>query len=93
MKTIWKFELEATRLQNIIMPKGAKILCVQMQGETACLWALVNPDEKETEARNIETFGTGHTISEDEGTSREYIGTYQLLGGSLVFHVFEYTGI
>ena len=30
-KTIWKFELEAASRQAIEMPKGAEVLCVQMQ--------------------------------------------------------------
>jgi len=90
-KTIWKYELKIEGLQNIIMPIGAKILSVQIQNETPCLWALVNPEEKDTDARNIETFGTGHTVCYDSGVTRDFIGTYQTRG--LVFHVFEYTGV
>jgi hypothetical protein len=73
------------------MPKGAEILSVQMQNNIPCLWVLVNPDEKDTDARNIETFGTGHTLYYDMGVTREFIGTFQTRG--LVFHVFEYTGV
>lgn len=87
MKTIWKFELETTDRQKVEMPIGAKILTVQTQNETPCLWALVNPERKERKERYFEVFGTGHKIPLD--LSREYIGTYQLKGGSLVFHVFE----
>jgi hypothetical protein len=90
-KTIWKYELKIDDLQNVIMPVGAEILSVQMQNETPCLWALVNPDEKDTDARYIETFGTGHPVAYDMGGTREFIGTYQTRG--LVFHVFEYTGV
>lgn len=90
-KTIWKYELKIDDLQNVIMPIGAEILSVQMQNETPCLWALVNPDEKDTDARYIETFGTGHPVAYDMGGTREFIGTYQTRG--LVFHVFEYTGV
>ena len=90
-KTIWKYELKIDDLQNVIMPIGAEILSVQMQNETPCLWALVNPDEKDTDARNIETFGIGHPVAYDMGVTREFIDTYQTRG--LVFHVFEYTGV
>jgi hypothetical protein len=90
-KTIWKYELKIDDLQNVIMPIGAEILSVQMQNETPCLWALVNPDEKDTDTRYIETFGTGHPVAYDMGSTREFIGTYQTRG--LVFHVFEYTGV
>jgi len=93
IKTIWKYPLKATDSQNISMPKGSQILTVQTQFDVPCLWALVDPAEKNTEARLIETFGTGHDLHYDMGASREYIGTFQLHEGQLVFHVFEYTGI
>jgi len=91
-KTILKYKLEVTDNQTILLPIGSKILTVQMQGETLCLWALVNQEE-ETESRFIEIFGTGHTILYDFGMSREYISTFQMNNGELVFHVFEYNGV
>lgn len=91
-KSIWKFGLETTDNQEIEMPIGAEILTVQTQHEQPCLWALVHPSA-EKEIRHFEVFGTGHEVSYPTGTDRKYIGTYQLHGGSLVFHVFEYTGV
>lgn len=91
-KTIWKFKLETTDNQEIEMPIGAEILTVQTQGENPYLWALVDP-EAEKETRTFEVFGTGHPIHCDMGVSRNHISTYQLQGGSLVFHVFEYTKV
>jgi len=86
MKTIWKFELEMVGMQNINLPKGAKILTVQTQNEKACLWALVEIDVAELEQRTIVTFGTGHPMPD---VSLVYLGTYQVAGGALIFHVFE----
>ena len=91
-QSIYKYELEITDNQNILLPIGAQILTVQNQNGKACLWALVDPN-KETEARHIEIFGMGQPVLSDMGTSREYISTFQMHGGQLVFHVFEYTGI
>jgi hypothetical protein len=91
-KVIWKFELETTDNQEIEMPIGAEILTMQTQNEIPCIWALVDP-KAEKETRTFEIFGTGHPIYYDMGVSRNYISTYQLHGGTLVFHVFEYTGI
>lgn len=88
-ETIWKFELETTDNQFIEIPKGAQLLAVQTQSDKPCLWALVDPNA-EKEKRCFEVFGTGHVINSN---NREYIGTYQLNGGNLVFHVFEYTGV
>ena len=87
-KNIWKFQLETADYQTISMPKDAEILTVQTQDDTPCVWALVNP-EAEKEDRNFELFGTGHKVP-DMGV-REYVATYQLHGGSLIFHVFERT--
>lgn len=92
-KTIYKYPLAVTDFQEVKLKIGAEILTVQNQGENACMWALVNPNEKETETRNIEIFGTGHLIGYDMGISRKYISTFQMHGGQLVFHAFEYTGV
>lgn len=82
---IFKYPLEVTDEQVVVMPAGAVILCVQLQGPTPCLWAIVNPDAPKTK-RRIDTYGTGKTLAEAPGY---YIGTYQLHGGGLVFHVFD----
>lgn len=86
MLTVWKYELGLTELDVIAMPKNARILHVREQDETACIWALVDPQETELEARSFCVYGTGHRIPNRLG---EYIGTVHLMAGSLVFHVFE----
>lgn len=86
-KTIWKFELESIDFQKIEMPIDSEILTIQIQKETLCLWAVVNP-EAEKETRRFQVIGTGHQIIV-EGNIRNYIGTYQLYHGDLIFHVFE----
>lgn len=86
MKKIYKYPLKIIDRQNIMMPEGAQILTVQMQGGTPCLWALVDPEVSSIP----ETFflrGTGHS-SEGEGEAR-YISTFQMNEGALVFHVFH----
>ena len=84
--TIWKFLIDTTDMQEIEMPEGAEILTVQLQHGKPCLWAIVNPEAACRQNRRIETFGTGHLMSEQ---ARRYVGSYQLYGGDLVFHVFE----
>ena len=83
MKKIFKYPLMTTDIQSLLIPVGAEILTVQVQGATPCIWALVNPELPEKQI-TVQTFGTGHHV-DGEG---KYIGTYQLEGGSLVFHVF-----
>lgn len=84
-RAIWKFKLTTDGVQQVSMPEGSVILCVQTQGGCPCIWATVNPDAQQVK-RTFEIFGTGHPMPE---ATRTYIGTYQMLAGSLVFHLFE----
>ena len=84
MKTIHKYIIEVTDKQLITMPVNADVLCVQVQNGNPCIWAIVDTDY-EVVNYEVYTYGTGHEWS-DLGC--DYIGTYQLDGGSLVFHVF-----
>lgn len=85
MKTIWKFPLHKVALQSLSMPKGAKILTLQVQNDQPCIWALVDEDHRK-ELKEFLTFGTGHQLPEKLGP---YVGSYQIHDGWLVFHVFE----
>jgi hypothetical protein len=69
------------------MPQDAKILCVQTQNDMPCIWAIVNEEAEPRENRLFHIYGTGHEIKNLE--NKKYVGTYQLQGGVLVFHVFE----
>lgn len=84
-KTIWKYSIATTDYQELTLPNGANILTVQVQGGIPCLWALVDPEEQNSRVK-IRIFGTGHVIEDQD--ELKYIGTYQLNGGGLVFHVF-----
>lgn len=85
MKTIYKYQLDTTDEQTILMPSTAKILTVQMQGLAPCIWAEVDAEQPK-EYRTILTYGTGHSM---KSTSQRYVGTYQIYGDNLVFHVYE----
>lgn len=85
MKTIYKYPLELIGQQQILMPKDSRILAVQVQHEQTCLWAEVIT-ENELVAVTINIFGTGHHLPDKPG---HYIGTYQHLGGELIFHVYR----
>lgn len=88
MRTIWKFALGEPRgVSEVEMPAGAEVLCVQVQYGVPCVWAIVDQGSAARERRVFLTYGTGH--AHDEAVRGKYLGTYQLLDGSLVFHVFE----
>lgn len=86
---------------EIEMPRGAKILAVQAQSEYPCIWALVRSDAPKVKRRFL-VFGTGQEIQHEvikaasptgyvdpDWFEEDYVGTFQLYGGRLVFHVFD----
>lgn len=82
---IWKWTLASTDIQTLHLPVGAQVLTVQAQGECAQLWALCH-EKAEKEPRRFAIYGTGNPIPDEPGI---YVGTYQLMDGRLVLHVFE----
>jgi hypothetical protein len=83
---IYKYPLQVNDTVAVSLPQDAELLCVQEQHGKPCLWALVDPTA-DTVQRVLRMAGTGHPLSDDE--QRTYLNTFQLLGGELVFHVFE----
>jgi hypothetical protein len=86
MTTVWKYELPIEDHVEIKMRGDAKILKCDIQKETLCIWALVETNNQE-EVRRFRIAGTGHEIKDI--FDMEYIGTFQMRGGELIFHVFE----
>jgi hypothetical protein len=82
-QVIWKYPLNISDSQTIMMPRGAIIITAQLQHGTPTLWAIVDP-EKEKEPRKILIFGTGHEHQEINGV---YINTVQQ--EQYVWHIFE----
>lgn len=89
-RTIWKFPFDVDDRVGIDMPKGAKLLAVQLQGDTPCLWAEVDPGAKK-ESRLFAVFGTGNQMPREMGYSDVYVGTFQ--EGPFVWHLYELTGV
>lgn len=83
MTTIYKYFLNVTDQQYLVMPKFATILAVQIQYDKICLWALIETENEPLDRRDIRIYGTGNPITGD----KRYIGTVQM--GPLVWHVFE----
>lgn len=87
MKKVYKYPLVIANSQTVKLPLDAEILSVQAQGDMVCLWAMVDPAAPPV-ARYIAIHGTGHECYEGNLT---HISTFQMHGGALVFHAFEYT--
>ena len=89
MKRIYKYQIQPTELEDqvtVSMPVGAKVLSVQVQKGIVCLWVLINTKEKVDEFREFNVVGTGHDI---DFNTNKFVGTFQLMEGNLVFHLFE----
>lgn len=84
-KAIWKFPIPVKDQFTLIMPEGAVALHVAMQNVAPHLWALVEVGAP-MKPREFRVFGTGHLIGDAVG---RYVGTFQMNGGALVFHLFE----
>ena len=82
MKQVWKYEVDLSETP-IDMPAQAEILSAGFQGDTLCVWALVDIEQRPI-PRKIMVRGTGHNIRWD---NLVLIGT--VFKDSLVFHVFE----
>jgi len=89
MKIIYKYEIKLEfGLQKIELPFGAEILSVQMQADSLCIWALINPKTNVKTIRIIDIIATGiyiHDIKKFQ-YHNTFIGTVQYEG--YVFHVF-----
>jgi len=88
MLTVWKYEVPAEDYFELSLPFNAKPLTVQTQHERPQMWVLLNKDETIYVNRRFRVAGTGHSISEPM-ESLQYIGTFQLHAGKLIFHIFE----
>jgi hypothetical protein len=89
MKSVYKYDLEVTDKQVIKLPKFSDILSIQVQNGKPRLWVMIDKEETEIVDRVLYTYGTGHDIDEKDENPLFFHGTYQLDGGTLVFHVFE----
>ena len=85
MEVIYKYELSIDDEQCVDIPAINQILSIQVQNGKPCMWVKVDTSSK-LEKRYFKTVGTGNPI---HFTACCYVGTYQVEGGALVFHVFE----
>ena len=85
---IWKFPFPVQDQFRLTMPAGARILEVQVQNGQPVLWAIVSPDNPK-ESRPFILLGTGHPWHTGTPDEYDHLGTFQLVGGTLIFHLFE----
>ena len=89
---VYKYPIELGDAFHLAMPQGAEPLCVQVQHGQPCIWARVVIDVGHpTKRRRFRLAGTGHMLEPHmpNGHDGDYLGTFQLHEGALVFHVFD----
>ena len=91
MNKVFKYPVKIEDHVTLEMPKGAKLLSFQCQYDQPCLWALVDP-EAPLESRTFRFVGTGHPI-EEPAEKLSFVGTAQMRGGALIWHLFEITEV
>ena len=86
MRTVHKFPIPIEDDFTLEIPAGAKLLHVATQHGQPCLWACVDTEHEPIPYR-FWLRGTGHEIAVTRHGAA-YLGTFQLEGGALVFHLF-----
>lgn len=92
MKMIFKYplgeDIHHNAIYEIEMPKGAKILDIQLQAGKPVIWALVNPKHK-LRKYEFQIAGTGFELLDYDKRHFEYIKTIQAGHlAALVWHIF-----
>lgn len=86
MKVIYKYRLDITDHQRVLMPRFANLLCVAEQRSDLMLWALVDP-QAALDSREIRIVGTGNPIP--NASELKHIGSVVMSNSVFVWHVFE----
>lgn len=86
MRTIYKYELEIVDSQTLMLPIAFEVLTVEAQQDRLCLWAMVDPEEKELSPVTIMIKGTGHKITDDEWANFYYLKSVHT--PPFVWHIF-----
>lgn len=85
MITIFKYPVQMSEDFTFEAPAGAEFLSVQVQAGEAQLWARVDTSRPAATYR-FGVHGTGHELNSFT-RSAPHIGTFQIDGGALVFHL------
>ena len=86
MVTIYKYPLVVDDVQLVETHRDATVLCVQVQHGGPVVWLRVNTERPRCR-RTFRVVGTGHPANDI--VVMPYVGTFQLQGGALVFHLFD----
>lgn len=87
MKKIFKYPIEITDAQVLVLPLGAKVLSAIAQGDDIVVYALVEPTVEFKKNVEIRIAGNGHDIMFDLQKFK-FLNSISTWGGRLIWHVF-----
>ena len=91
MNAIYKYELSGDTPQTILLPISSTVLSVVEQNEKIVMYALVDNETQGKMQAKILLLGTGQTF-DNTLDGYTFLNTVNLLGGSLMLHVFVEKG-
>ena len=91
MKRVYKYEIRIGE-QVLSLPGVGKILCVGTQNDKPHMWIEIEMDGIRTEQKHLIVMTTGATFPEDLEPYMVYVGSFMLLNGSFVGHLYEIVG-
>ena len=87
-RKIYKFQIDPSGFTKITVPKNAQILTLMIDQKTGapCLWIELNT-RFELEERNFVVVATGVEFPSDRRF--DYVGSFQILEGDFIGHLYE----
>lgn len=86
-RTVWKYPVPMQRESHVLaLPNGHRVLHVDSQYGTQCLWIEVDESETLKVSRRFIWTGTGWNIPEGY---TNHIGTVLVDGGAFVWHLWS----
>jgi len=84
---MWKFSVPIANVFELEMPEGAIPLSCGVQKGQAVIWAAVDTTTEKKERHLFYLRGTGEDLP--NLTATRFMGTFQMLGGDLIYHLFD----
>jgi hypothetical protein len=82
MRTIYKYQIPVEDTFSLDLPANSKVLTAQTQRQVPCIWVEID-SQAPKHPREFRLVGTGHPM--------RYIGSFQMLQETLIFHLYEVT--
>lgn len=85
---IYKYKIPASANFTITMNPVIKYLDIKMQANDPVLYAIVDIDEPMVD-HSFAVYATGNPVEPLDALSDNYLGTFMVYSGALVFHLFK----